>query len=65
MGFSPRQVRYGFNMTKEIDSKTFGVKGFITQLVLLAVARALASRPPPRALDQDLLTVPKGVEVVA
>ena len=51
MGFSPGQVRYGFNVTK--DSKTFfGVKGFITQLVLLAVSQALASLPPPKALGE-------------
>ena len=42
MGFSPRQVRYGFSVTKEIDSKTFfGVKGFITRLVL-PVVKAIA-----------------------
>ena len=33
MGFSPGQVRCGFSVTKEIDSKTFfGVKGFVPVL---------------------------------
>ena len=55
MGFSPVQVCYEFSVTKEIDSRTFfGVKGFITQLVLLVVDRALASLPLPRALGQAL-----------
>ena len=55
MGFSPGQVHYGFSVTKEIDSKTFfGVKEFITQLVLLAVGQALASLPLPRAPGQAL-----------
>ena len=53
MGFSLRQVRCEFNVTKEIDSKMFfGVKGFITRLVLLVVGQALASLP--RALGGAL-----------
>ena len=33
MGFSPGQVRYGFSVTKEIDSRTFfGVKGLHSTL---------------------------------
>ena len=52
MGFSPGQVRYGFNVTKEIDIKMFfGVKGFITRLVVLAVGQALVSLHSPRALQ--------------
>ena len=40
MGFSSGQDLYGVNVTKEIDSKMFfGVKGFITRLVLPAVGR--------------------------
>ena len=47
MGSNPGQVRYGFSVTKEIDSKTFfEVKGFITWLVLLVVGQALPSLPP-------------------
>ena len=53
MDFRPGQVLYGFNVTKEIDSKTFfGVKGFITRLVLPVVDGALASLTLPRALGR-------------
>ena len=70
MGLSSGQVRYGFDVTKEIHSKTFfAVKGFITRFVLLLQVEDQRLRlcPAPAELSVDCSNslLPKGVEAAA
>ena len=63
MGFSPRQVHYGFSVTKEIDSKTFsGRKGYM-QLYFQVAGQSLKSHSLRASLHAASQSLPLGPNV--
>ena len=63
MGFSPRQVHYVFNVTKEIDGKTFlGWKGY-TQLYFQVAGQSLESHSLRASLYAASRSLPLGPSV--
>ena len=57
MGFSPRQVHYGFSVTKEMTMEHSWGKRVYTQLYLLVVGQALESHLDP-AVYRSVILLP-------